>query len=305
MGTGKFTLPAAIVLTALLWLPTGVDSVANWGGYLVVVLTTLMLRVIVNSQTLIRVRSWFLSSLFCVFSGIFVFQHHFDLSMLGTLSFLIAQYFLFGSYQTDHPERAVFQSFLFLGVSSLFFPKMLCLTPFFFLAMIVQLRAFTPRSFLAALMGLLVPLEVMAVYCFGVGNPETVHMYFSSLTQWTVPTGLPDWSPARMVSICFVLLLFIVGTLHFSRTNFNDKIRVRMFFYILATQAVVFVLMLAFCPGDYTFLSRLMVLESVPFVAHYFVLGKGWMVDLVFNITLILMVALTAFNLWNPSSLSF
>src|SRR5574344_202879 len=228
IGTGKLTLPVALCFTALLWTFTGLVSFDNWAGFLVVAITTLVLRVIVNNHALIRERSWFLSSAFCVVCGVFLFQHHVSLSMLCVLSYLLSLNFLFCAYQETHPERYIFHSFIFLGFSIVLFPKLLVLILFYFIVMIVQLRAFTLRTLFASGMGLFVVAEIYVVYLFIAGKPFEIDAPSFMISLDFFKNYLAHWNPVQLINIGVVAFFFIVGTIHYSVTNFNDKIRTRM-----------------------------------------------------------------------------
>lgn len=302
--TGKLTLPISIVLAALMWTFTERNALANWAGYLMMVLITLVLQVMSNTSSIIRVRSWFLSSCFIILCGLFTFQHTFDLSMLSELFYLIALFFLFSSYQQIHAEKKIFQAFFFLGLSSILMPQLLFMSFFFFVAMLVQLRVFTLRTVLAALIGIFVAIEIIVAFYFLSNHQENIVCYFNNITSFN-PQHIKTWNLAHKASIGFVMFLVLLSVLHYSRTHFNDKIRTRMFFYIIITQEFILLGLLALCPDNYKLLSGLILLESAPLLAHYFVLTRGWIVDIFFFLTFILLLLLTAFNLWNPSSLSF
>jgi hypothetical protein len=300
IATGKFVLLVAILLSAMAWLLTGAESLSNWAGFLVLTATTIVLRLIANGTALIRVRSWYLSSCFIVLNAIFVFQHAFTPGMLAVPLYLTAIYYLWMSYQLVRPEQKIFQAFLYLSLATYFAPKLLWVAVLFFVAMIVQLRALTLRSLLAMLMGLAVGAELMMAWRYLTGQDPYMSDYIRDLTAVTLP-DIHNWSTSQLVSIGYVIFFFVIGVLHFSRTNFNDKIRIRMYFYILIVQGFALLALLALSPQDFETVSRLFILLSAPVLAHYFVLGRGRIVDILFVLSLLLGIAVLVFNLWSLS----
>lgn len=224
--------------------------------------------------------------------------------MLCVIGYLLSLNFLFCSYQENHPERYIFHSFIFLGFSIVLFPKLVVLILFYFIVMIVQLRAFTLRTLFAGGMGLFVVAEAYAVYLYIAGKPLEIEVPSYMISLDIFKNYLAHWNPVQLINIGAVIFFFLVGSIHYSITNFNDKIRTRMLFYVIITQGFLFVVMLALSPADYDFLSRLIILITAPVVAHYFVLGRGWVVDFFFGLFLLMLAALTVFNLWIPSFLS-
>ena len=69
---------------------------------------------------------------------------------LVAVTFLIALYFLFRSYQQAKPASYLFHAFVFMGMGSLLFPQLMFFVPVFWIARIASspctLRAFSLRS---------------------------------------------------------------------------------------------------------------------------------------------------------------
>ena len=89
---------------------------------------------------------------------------------------------------------------------------------------------------------------------------------------------MPDYAllslPEKAVGI-YLAALSLIGIVHYLRTSYNDRIRVRMFFHsIIITE--VFLLAAAFLlPQHFAWIFPLLLVNSAPLIAHYWTLARG------------------------------
>ena len=300
MVASTATFVVTLLFAALCWLLTGMRSVENWCGFGASLLVMVSLRHMVNGNALMRIRTWMVPATFIFLSGVVWLLHPFRPVQLGVVCYALSQYYLFRAYQEYHAERQAVISFMFLGAASLFFPPLLFLAVSYYVALLVQLRALTFRTLLAGLLGLFVPLELYAAVLFFSGSLDPLLLYVEQLSSFE-PLSLPSWSLVQCVNLVYVFLLFLVGCLHYSYTNFNDKIRIRMCFYIIIVQSMILYAFLALQPQHFELLLPFIVLESSPVIGHYLTFSKGKVASFFFVLTVILGLAVVAFNVWNLS----
>lgn len=302
--TGSFTLPTAFVLALAMWLvgsAQAADSALWWGGFGATTLTAYMILELNNRNSLLRVRSRLVSSTFLVFMGAMTFMQQASWECVPPMCLLPAYYMLFQSYQNFNSQGYVFHAFLFVGIGALVFPKIVLLAPFLLFAMTVQLRCMTARAFFAALIGVSLPIVLREVYVLYIGAPTKIDTFWEELT--TFP--LPDYTilnEHQVVSAAFVLIIAGIAAIHFFRTKFNDKIRTRMFFYVIMLEEFAIAALLVAQPQHFGMTFRLLLANSCIIIAHQLAFARGIAADIYFY-AVYLLVAFLAF--YNFSGLTF
>lgn len=298
VATSGFTLPVATFFTLLIWLAGDWDTTGHWISLVVVGITAYALIELNNAHALLRIRSRLTGSTFLVLTGSFTFLHNSPHVLVPAFCAVATYYLLFRSYQRPRPENAIFYAFAFTGIGSQFFPPMLYLVPTYYLAMLVQLRSFTLRTLLAGLLGLVIPYWCRGGVNFFMGRPDDLLPLLSSLTDLSLPQyPLPD--SHRMAALGIVLLLAVTSSVHFLRTSYNDKIRTRMFFFMLIIQAGVLTVLLLLQPQHFDTWIQLLIVTIAPLTAHLFALTGTRATNLYFCFILLLLTYLTLGNLWD------
>jgi hypothetical protein len=304
VAASSATLVAAIVYAALTWAATGLTDPYNWAGFGAMLIVAVALRRMSNGNALMRMRTWLVPATYISLCATFTFSHAFNYMQIGVMLYAIALYFLFQSYQRYHAERWIFPSFFFLSCASLCFPPLVWMALAFYLAMLVQLRVFYVRTIAAGIFGLIIPMQLFAGISFFIDRTDLIAGYFMQMVNFD-PIDIRTWELSPTVSIVFVFLLFVISIFHYAHTNFNDKIRTRMYFYILITQSLIFYIFLILQPQFYESLTCFALLTTSPIAGHYFAFSRGVAGNFFFTLFLLLMFVLAAFNLWQSSSVSF
>ena len=114
-------------------------------------------------NSLLRVRSRMISSLFLLLMTACGFLHPFHTGLLVSLAVLIAIYFLFRTYDASYPQLPTFHAFLFFSLGSVLWPPLLLLIPLMLWNQGVFMRSLSLKTFGAAILGLLLPYMFLAV----------------------------------------------------------------------------------------------------------------------------------------------
>ena len=293
--TGTFTLPVMMAVTLVLWLAPDAGSWQQWLGMGLTGLTAYLIMELNNRNSLLRVRSRLMSTTYLALMAACPALHAWNEGMLPVLCYVASYFLLFDSYQQLRPEGRIFHAFLFAGIGSIVFPPMLLLAVCYLVSMLFQLRSFTFRTLMAAVMGIVVPYWFVAAWAIWQNHLDTA---FSYITEWFSPT-LPDYSLLtlpQLVTGAFIIVLSVTALIHFFHTAYNDKIRTRMLFYVLATQEIMLLCGMVLLPSHYEELLRLILVNSSAFLAHYYALARGRFFDLWFYVSIALVVALAVFN---------
>lgn len=295
--TSSVTSIVALAVAIILWLASGnTASLNSWGGLAVTITVAYILLEMNTRNALLRVRSKMVSSTFLVLAGTLTFLHPLSYDYLPEVCWAAALMVFFMCYQKHLPQAYMFHVFLFLSIGSLVFPKMLLFAPFFMFSAIVQMRALTPRAFMAALIGIILPLALREAYLILTGESTMLYGFWEQLTRFTQPdyTVIDEH---RLVSFATVAILAISAMVHFAYTKFNDKIRTRMLYYTILIEELAITAMLAACPGEFDTIFRLFVLNSTPLIAHHLAFAGGKAGDIYFYTAIALIGLLAAYNI--------
>ena len=308
--TSTAILPLALGVGSLLWILPEAGNLLLWGGWFVALLTTYVWMETNARQQLIRERSRMVSTTVFVALTSVPLLHEFCLASLLPLALLLCYACLFAAYQERRPEGKMFHAFLLLGITALLLPQVLWLVPLLLFSCSLHLRSLTLGSLGATLMALLLPLV-------GYSLGALVKWDFSLLLQFiestrhalthidssywqsiytATPATLPVAEWQFLVSAGGTLLLSLIAITHQVRTSYLDKIRVRMYYYLIAlVQGGLTVLLLLFPEERWTWLL-LLITNGAPHIAHYLTLTRGWFCTTVFWMSLLILILITFFN---------
>ena len=291
-----------VVAAALWWKPEGSDVTSNIWGLALCLLTTYIIMETNAQQHIIRIRTRMMSCVWLVLSTSLSFMHPLGEPLLAATFLCGSYYLLFRCYQQYQPQLMAFHSFLMLGIGSFFAPIMLPMAISFFLYMIFFLRSLTKKAFWAGILGLIVPFWCYGAWCFVTGNAFKYRLPFNDLKPFSF---VKDLGEAEIFSFAVIALLSIISIIHYLRTNYDDKIRVRMILYIYVSQTLLLMAFLMLQPAHYETTMALIVASASPLIAHYFSLSKSILTTLLFVLSLLLITMVAALNLWLPPSFSF
>lgn len=298
--TGAFSLPIVAAITLLLWFLEGFGRLEVWGGIALTALTAYGLVEVSNRNALLRVRSRMVTCSFLTFMSACSFLHDAGVQLVPAFCWVAMCFCLFGSYGRSRCEGLVFYAFLSLSVGSLFSPLLLLCAPLLCFSMIQQLRVLTWRTFVTSVLGLLLPYWFIVGYAVWTQRTHEVFSHLSSHFAWVSPDyGVLHTN--QVASAVVVVVLSIAAIVHYIYTAYNDKIRIRMFYYLLIIQQLVLSIALLLRPQDFDALFVVLLVNSSPLVAHHLTLARGRWADvwMWFSLSLLLLLTmLNNFDLW-------
>lgn len=301
IAESKRTLPILISASVCVWLLAGFVE-GLWWGALACFVTTVMLLIKLNkSYALIRVYSPMISSTFLVLSAaacpLFADFHGAVVQMCLTIYVML----LFHTYQDATAVGCVYYAYLCVGVASLFFVQMLCLLPFLWMMQGATLQSLSGRTWCASLFGVLTPYWFWACGLVLQQDFTPLVAHFLPLAEWSQPLDIIVWSAGQMGVVALLLLMGIVGTIHYLRQGHLDSVRVRRLYHFFITMVWLVVAALLLQPTLYTRLVPLLLVFVSPLIAHYMVLTHTRLTNVTIQVFLLLALLLTVCNLWTPS----
>ena len=104
-----------------------------------------------------------------------------------------------------------------------------------------------------------------------------------------------------LITLAWVIFLFIVGMIHFIRNSYYDKIRTRMFFEVFITIGICCIVFLVLQPQHYNCLTGMLIVNTAPLIGHFIALTQTKFTNFSFHLILLITVLLTFYNIWMPS----
>lgn len=295
-----FALPFCVVAaTAMWWLPQRALDVRCLLGLALCMLTTYVVMETNAQQHIIRIRTRMMSCVWLILAASLAFMHPLGEPLVAAAFLCVSYYLLFRCYQRHRPQAFAFHAFLMLSLGSFVAPVMLAMAIPFFFYLTVFLRSMTSRTFWAGILGLAVPYWCYGVWCFVMKDMESFVGRLTDMVQFEMPSveAITSMPLVWKVSAGVVALLSLVGTLHYLRTKYDDKIRVRMMLYIYVSQTLLLMAYLLLQPAHYETTMALLVASASPLIAHYFALTGSWLSTGFFVLSLLLTAAMATLNL--------
>ena len=131
MATSGYTLPVAAIFATLLWCAEGIYTLDMLWGWLLCGLTTYLWLETNNANALIRIRSLLTPAVYVAIMGAAFSLHSLQSAGIIACTMLASYNLLFRSYQRTDAVSPLFNSFLCIGIGSLFFPQLLYFVPFY------------------------------------------------------------------------------------------------------------------------------------------------------------------------------
>lgn len=301
VAESEATMPVCAVLATILWWwPQQSFALSNIIGWGLCAITTYICMETNGIQNIIRIRTRMMACVWLVLSSCLAFTHPFESPAIIAVCLAASYYLLFRCYQLYDSTVWIFHSFLFLGIGSLFSAVMLPMGLLFYIYLITFLRSLTWRGFWAGILGMALPYVGWGAWCFLTDTTDSLLEFITSHyvwhpVSWEALTTLPfSW----MASTGIVVLMSLVGVLHYLQTKYNDKIKVRMILYIYTVQTFLLILYLFLQPQESQDTMALLVVSACPLIAHYFSLTKSWLSNAFFIVSLLLCGAMAYLNLW-------
>lgn len=301
VAISSLTLPVAILFATLSWVAgnEGADM-GHWGVWGLSLCMVYLLEEMNNSNSLIRVRTHLTAAVYMVGMGCCVFLQDFRAYSLVAPAVMIACHLLFRTYQQYQPVTGTFHAFLCLGLGMLVYPRLVGFVPFFFFCMAAYLRTFTFRTFKAGLVGVLLPFWFLMAWTLYAGDVDFWIRLWKDVSHISLP-GFKDYgmlTVSQLTAWGGLSLFSLVAVIRFLHTNYDDKLRTRMFFYIFILLHVFVQLLLIGMPQDFNALFGLLLACSAPLLAHFYALNHTRTAALLFVLMVCWLASLPVIALW-------
>ncbi len=318
--TGKFVLPAVLLLSIAIWFVVyfikpviGASQVTSpfWqliepylpGGFFTRIISYLLyafvgyfLIELNNAFAIIRLRTSIQSSIYFIIIAFCPELHPLHVGNVAALCMVISIYFLFQSYQKTQSSGILFNSWFFLGLSSLLFPQLLFLVPLYLLGA-YNFQSLNFKSFFAGIIGLMLPFWFLLGYAFSFNHIELFYRPFQNLCTFA-PINFFTLKTAQIATTGFIIFIFIIALIHSLVTGWQDKIRTRSYLNFLSLMGICLLVLLCLQPQHFISIFPLLLVSFSFLAGHFFALTSNRGSNLFFIFSLVGSIVLFAYNLW-------
>lgn len=245
-----------------------------------------------NKFILLRISSRMLSSTLAVLLTMCTFLHTFQSAHIILALTMTAYFPLFFSYQRTDSMPMIYIAFLLLSVASLFFPKFLFFTPFFWVALIA-LRAFTPRTLCASILGIATPYWILFSSAYIFGNFNSIYAHFIGDFR----PSLPDytyWSIHHWLSLALVVTMGMAGSINFYMRSHLDKTRTRTYIHVGIILFVASTILLLWETPHFNEIFPLLIINSSILAGHHLAQEYSRLSN-IYTIAVCLLIAIVAY----------
>jgi len=303
VAESRFTLPAVALYGAVVWLLCGLLQQQLWVQFACFVLATYLMVELNNSNVLIRIYSRSVSAAFIILSCTACFLFPSVEGAIVQLCLIASLLTLFRSYQDKTAVGLTFYTFVLLGLASLVNVHTIWFIPVYWIMMLFFIFSFSGRTFLASLLGILLPywcLFAWVLWKFE-GDFTPLWQHFEPLIDFQFPIDYTAIELTRILTFAFLVVLFLTGLIHYLRTSFNDKIRIRQIYYSLIFLDIVAMAFLIAQPQHNDLMLRVIIITTSPLIGHFIALTYTRLTNIAFCVILGVALILTAFTLWSSS----
>ena len=300
IAESRKTLPITIIYGVGIWLLAGLIPNGWWFQFACFIASAYAMIHLNNINLLIRIYSRSVSAAYILLSCITVWLFPSLNGAVMQLASTLVLLLLFTCYQdTDTRGRAFYISAIISAIS-LLEPHYLLFMPAVWLLMAATVYSLSFRTFLCSLLGIITPYWLYGGWLL-YQTPENPYTVLSIKSHFTGIQFIPDYQALTLsqeLYLGLLVLMFLVGSLHFWFTSYMDKIRVRQMYASLILLTLYTIVLLAVMPQQYNVFIHMLTISVSPIIAHFVSLTYSKTSNIFFFVLLAAIFMLTAMNLW-------
>lgn len=300
VAESRIALPVTGVYAFAVCALGGLFTEQLWVQFVLLAVSSFLMMELNNVNALIRIYSRMVS---CSFLVLAVMSQYLVVDVrcgIVQACFIAFYLFLFSAYQDNRAMGRVFYAFLMLGIASTMFVQILFFVPLVWVLLCTNLMERSFRAFVSSLFGLLVPYWFMVAYYLYIDDVDSLLDHFLQIAQFGPVLGWMDMPVSHILTAAYVVILAVVGMIHFRLNNYKDKIRTRMLFEIFSVLALAAIVFMILQPQHIDYLLALLIVSTSPMIGHYIALTNTFITNISFYVMLVVALIITCVNLWMP-----
>lgn len=300
IAESRHTLPIAILYGIGIWLLAGVVQHHWWVQFLCFFASVYGMIHLNNINMLIRIYSRAVSVSYLVLACTTVWLFPSVFGALIQVCSVLMLLLLFACYQDTGTTGKTFYIFLLLSLVSLTDPHFLLFLPVIYLLMATTVYSLSFRTFVASLLGLVTPYWFYTGWqmFWHIDQPSLAVAYLSRFNEMQWNPSNTSLTHSQMSYFILLVVLFVVGAIHFWLTSYMDKIRVRNIYTSLNLLAIYCIILMAVQPHKYNLWIYVLTITASPVIAHYVALTRSKISNIFVLTAIVAILLLTGYNLW-------
>ena len=297
----RFSLPITATLAALVWVAVGLMVGNIWVQFAFTIISTLLMVELNNRNALMRTYSRMVSCSFLALITMGALPSPSLKASIVVMCFIAFYLIIWNAYQDRQASGWTFYAFFCIGLASTVFIQVLYYVPFLWLMMMFFTNCFSIRTFMASLIGLMAPYWFTIGYYVYTDNLQAFINHFVEIANYHELFDYTAITDHQVINFGFIILLGLIGMVHFTRTSYADKIRTRMIYEALIMMNILSIIFIILQPQHDLELGGILIVNTAPLIAHFITFTKGRFCNISFIIMLILLVLILAFNIMVPA----
>jgi hypothetical protein len=135
------------------------------------------------------------------------------------------------------------------------------------------------------------------------GDFSPLASHFAGVLDFDMHTNVLALDNCRLLTLIFLLVIFVTGTVHYIRKKSADKIRIRQLFGFFIWTSLFTIAFLCLQPQHFDRLLPILIVNVSPLAAHFIALTGTKITNAAVLTLMAAALLLTIYNLWSTSSL--
>lgn len=298
VSESSFTLPIVAILVVLASVAVVIFSHGDWMSLPLMAFSTVAMLEMNNRNLLLRIRSRMVSTTFLLLTmmcGWVNADWHIAFIQMCFVGF---SFLALLTTQDRSSAGRIFYAFLFLSAGSMIWQGLLWLLPFLLFLFVVPLYAFSSKTISAFIMALLLPYLLYALYLI-YNNIGDYEMLADNVLPKLSTDVFLDYTCVTIgvtLNYTVLVLLTILGTIHFIHKAYMDKIRTRICYHFFISFAWIIIVFAAVAPVYAQYLLPILCVPLAPLLAHYLALTSSKLTNISFFVIISIILLVTIFN---------
>lgn len=297
IAESRMALPVTLTYLAAFMVIQVLLGHDTWLQMALLAVSSVLMAELNNANALIRIYSRMVSCSFIVMTtaaNFLLSSTNAGWAQMGLIVFFI---FLLHAYQHARAAGWVFYAFATLSLASIPFVHILYLVPLLWIILATNIMALSPRTFLASLLGLMVPYWFIGAYAIVFQHLDWLSSHFAALAHPGNVFDLTVIDDHQALTFIFLMILAALGSVHFLMFSYQDKIRTRMIYEMFITLSVCCLLMMLVFPALFNGFMSLAIVVIAPLIGHFLALTHSRVSNIVFFVIIAVALLLTIYNL--------
>lgn len=298
IAESRWALPICAAYTLLICLISGLFSEGIWAQLALTAIATLLMVELNNRNSLIRIYSRMVSCSFLVMTMMTPHKIESIDGCIVSMCFVAFYLALCNAYQDKKATGYVLWAFAAIGVASIVWIQILLFIPVLWVLTATNILAMSLRTFVASILGVIMPYWFLSAYYIYIGDIMPIVDHIATIANFEPLFIYMNCSINDFLPLCFIILLAIIGSIHFLRTSYKDKIRTRMIYEMFITMSVATIVLILLQPQHANIATHLLIISTAPLIGHFLALTSTRITNIASLAIMATALVITALNLW-------